>query len=560
MPRKHPKRQWAPLKFESAQPVEPAAVEPAAVEPAAVEPAAVGPPMVGPAPVGPAPLERWLEVAKAASQQPAGKQLASKWAATPDAVPADVDPTRLQPPKSPPAEPAKAWRPHRWPKLGRDAAGASDPTSYWSSRAVACETSRGVRPTTSWSYSPAPWAQSPPATPPAEDTSSSPLPAGCRPPRELTYASLIMATDGFNSGRLLGSGGAGSVFKADFDDSDSPLAGKVGAVKVIDTHRSDPNVAGFEEEVKILRRVRHPNIVALRGWAMHRSFRCLVYEFMDGSDAQARLKRCKEGAKGFPWHERLRLATDMAAGLAFLHNSEPRVFHRDIKPANVLMDTTGPAKIADFGMALLVEQPDKRCVRCKSIGGTKGYICPEYRRTSLFKESSDVYSYGASLLQLLTNITPRMTRHGAETVERLTHKVKPDAAGALDRAMENGDRNAGWPSDVRQGIAEIGLRCVTSREEKRPCMNDICQELSSLLPLPRPEPPPAEAPPVQEQQKPEELASGSTPAQCSPRMEVIMAWGPSGSANSLAAFLAAAGPGMLVRPDKGEVRRIRQQM
>ncbi|CAE7280020.1 CCR2, partial [Symbiodinium pilosum] len=127
------------------------------------------------------------------------------------------------------------------------------------------------------------------------------------------------------------------------------------AVKAIDLAAvvgagDNPEDAGFDEEVMMLSKFRHPNLVTLLGWGSHGSSRYLVYELLSGGDLFRRLHKSRsQTPTPFPWHERLSVCLDAATGLSHMHNSTPKAFHRDIKSANILLDRHGTAKMADFG-------------------------------------------------------------------------------------------------------------------------------------------------------------------------------------------------------------------
>ena len=128
---------------------------------------------------------------------------------------------------------------------------------------------------------------------------------------------------------------------------------------------------GFEEEVRTLSRLRHPNLVTLMGWGQHEAAKYLVYELL-GGDVIGRLLKCKRGETGFDWQQRTRVGTDAACGLSYMMNCEPKAFHRDIKPANILLDANGTAKKADFGLSGTAQEtsPGRRGVHSVCVGLT----------------------------------------------------------------------------------------------------------------------------------------------------------------------------------------------
>merc|ERR1719498_233781 len=114
-----------------------------------------------------------------------------------------------------------------------------------------------------------------------------------------------------------------------------------------------PESSGFMEEVRLLSKFRHPNLVILMRFARCGNQRFLIYELCRGGDVYHRLQKCTKRGAPFSWEQRISVAFDAACGLSHLHNSTPKVFHRDIKSPNILLDKNGNAKMADFGLAFL---------------------------------------------------------------------------------------------------------------------------------------------------------------------------------------------------------------
>lgn len=146
----------------------------------------------------------------------------------------------------------------------------------------------------------------------------------CGPPLEqlslqYSFAEVVAATDGFRREQLLGSGNFGKVYRGILRD------GTEVAVKVL----SNKGDMGFEEEVRVLSRFRHPNLVTLLGFSRdpEGERRCLLYEYLAGGDVQQRLERCSRDSQRFPFPADLRLsvALDAATGLAHLHRASPKV-------------------------------------------------------------------------------------------------------------------------------------------------------------------------------------------------------------------------------------------
>ena len=196
---------------------------------------------------------------------------------------------------------------------------------------------------------------------------------------EYSYDDLAKSTNNFSQSSQLGQGTYGSVYKGCLRE------GTEVAIKVL----PQPKESGFREEVEVLSKFRHPNLVILMGFARWSdgsasartktnnpevatwgpSTRFLVYELLDGGDVCARITNVPGASPApspsaaaasptakFPlldWRQRIAVLLDSALGLSHLHNARPQVFHRDIKSQNILLDKNGSAKMADFGLALL---------------------------------------------------------------------------------------------------------------------------------------------------------------------------------------------------------------
>lgn len=280
---------------------------------------------------------------------------------------------------------------------------------------------------------------------------------------EYTYGELQEATQNFDASRKLGSGSYGGVFRGILKD------GTEVAIKALDL----PEEAGFEEEVKVLSKFRHPNLVILMGFARHVTQRLLVYEHLAGGDVHKRLQRsCVENI-AFTYQQRVAVALDAACGLSHLHHATPKVFHRDIKSPNILLDKNGTAKMADFGLACLSHASAHKV---KQASGTVGYACPLYVQRGVVTQGSEVYSFGMVLLELLTASPPAYLGRQPGQIQYLAHHINGDIRVALSMV----DSKANWPAATARAIAELAMRCTQGQEQQRPGFLDIVRILRSL--------------------------------------------------------------------------------
>lgn len=279
--------------------------------------------------------------------------------------------------------------------------------------------------------------------------------------QEYLYEDVHAATEAFSASSRLGQGTYGSVYQGTLRD------GTEVAVKQL----SKPNESGFREEVEVLSKFRHPNLVILMGFARHAQERYLIYELLPGGDVCARLQKDTT----FTWLPRIHVACDSALGLSHLHCARPQVFHRDIKTQNILMDRNGTGKMADFGLALLA-QPGCSDASVEHTSGTVGYADPLYIRTGVVTEGSEVYSFGMVLLELLTRRPPALQHVSGRIEYQFVH-----LEGELSRVKAMLDPRAMWPVIVSTGLGELALRCISKQEVNRPSFINIVKQLRQLI-------------------------------------------------------------------------------
>jgi len=274
------------------------------------------------------------------------------------------------------------------------------------------------------------------------------------------------STKNFDPGGLLGSGTFGGVYKGVMRD------GTEVAIKVLQV----PEEAGFEEEVKVLSRFRHPNLVILMGFSRHwdTGGRSLIYEYLAGGDVSKRLHKSRQGVDLFEANMRLSAALDAASGLSHLHNASPRAFHRDIKGPNILLDKNGTAKMADFGLACVSASSQHKVAQAS---GTVGYACPEYIRTGVISEGSEVHSFGMVLLELLTGAPPAVQRH--DKPNEFCYLVD-HLQGSLQKVVQMLDPSARFPPSLAQLLAEIAFQCINPVPANRPLFVHLVEDLRRL--------------------------------------------------------------------------------
>ncbi|XVE48656.1 hypothetical protein DITRI_Ditri01bG0019600 [Diplodiscus trichospermus] len=220
--------------------------------------------------------------------------------------------------------------------------------------------------------------------------------------------------DAIKSENLIGKGGSGNVYKVQLN------GGKKLAVKHIWTSESSNrknyqssaamlNKRNFrsleyDAEVAALSAVRHVNVVKLYCSITSEDSSLLVYEYLPNGSLWDRLHSCHK--MEMSWELRYSIALGAARGLEYLHHGcERPVIHRDVKSSNILLDEEWKPRIADFGLAKIVQNGGGGDWT-HAIAGTHGYIAPEYAYTCKINEKSDVYSFGVVLMELVTGKRP----------------------------------------------------------------------------------------------------------------------------------------------------------
>lgn len=207
-----------------------------------------------------------------------------------------------------------------------------------------------------------------------------------------SYDELKASTRNFHRGNKIGEGTFGAVYKGTMRD------GSEVAVKELPSNIKQDNQA-FLNEVELISGFQHKNLVKLRGCGIRNNSRLLVYEYVENNC----LAQALFGSKAIllEWPIRYNIAVGMAKGLACLHSRGPqRLAHGDIKASNVLLDRFLEPKIADFGLARMCQNNERKVLT--RIEGKRGYVAPEYARYGQLTAKTDVFSFGIIALELVS--------------------------------------------------------------------------------------------------------------------------------------------------------------
>lgn len=292
--------------------------------------------------------------------------------------------------------------------------------------------------------------------------------------------SLQIATNFFSELNKLGHGGFGPVYKGLL-----PNGQEIAVKKLSLTSRQ--GVREFTNEVKLLLRSQHKNLVTLLGCCIEGPEKMLVYEYLPNKSLDYFLFD-KGKSASLDWTTRYRIVMGVARGLLYLHEEAPeRIIHRDIKASNILLDEKLNPKISDFGLARLFPGDDTH-VDTFRISGTHGYMAPEYAMRGYLSVKTDVFSYGVLVLEIVSGRKNHDRQLSGEKVDLLSYSWMLYQGGKalelLDPSLTKCNR------DEAAMCIQLGLLCCQANIADRPDMNSVHLMLSSdSFTLPRPSKP-----------------------------------------------------------------------
>ncbi|KAK4800560.1 hypothetical protein SAY86_021047 [Trapa natans] len=287
-----------------------------------------------------------------------------------------------------------------------------------------------------------------------------------------SYEELEEATHNFDPARELGDGGFGTVYYGELHD------GRVVAVKRL-YENNMKRVEQFVNEVEILTRLRHGNLVTLYGCTSRRSRELLlVYEFIPNGTVADHLHGKREGAGLLPWPIRLNIAIETADALSYLHEID--VIHRDVKTNNILLDNDFRVKVADFGLSRMF--PNDVTHVSTAPQGTPGYVDPEYYQCFQLTDKSDVYSFGVVLCELLSSKAAVDTNRHRQEINLANMAINKIQNHALEELV---DPCLGFETDysvkrMATLVAELAFRCLQQERDLRPTMLEVLEALRRI--------------------------------------------------------------------------------
>lgn len=275
-----------------------------------------------------------------------------------------------------------------------------------------------------------------------------------------TYKELQKATKNFTM--IVGKGAFGPVYKGMLPNM------AVVAVKVLATD-SKQGYKEFQNEVILLGRLHHKNLLDLVGYCAEGGHCLLAYDYMRNGSLAGRLH--DEHYEVLSWGQRITIAQDIARGIEYLHDGAfPPVIHRDIKSSNILLDSFMVAKVSDFGLSKEADSD----IPVSGIRGTYGYVDPEYVSTNSLTNKSDMYSFGVLLFEL---IAARRPQEGLMDYIELANGRREVWLQFLDPRLK---QDCNFKELIE--LVSIASKCVENEARKRPKIHEVVQALSRLGP------------------------------------------------------------------------------
>ncbi|XP_060957632.1 G-type lectin S-receptor-like serine/threonine-protein kinase At1g61490 isoform X1 [Cannabis sativa] len=289
--------------------------------------------------------------------------------------------------------------------------------------------------------------------------------------------SVAMATNRFSIANKLGQGGFGPVYKGE-------LHGKEVAVKRLSSSSSQGDEE-FRNEMILISKLQHRNLVKLIGCCIENEEKLLIYEFMLNKSLDTFIFDDKRRRSAeLDWSTRFKIIEGIARGLVYLHrDSSLRVIHRDLKASNILLDEKMNPKISDFGLARIFEGT-LDLANTHRVVGTIGYMSPEYALRGIFSEKSDVFSYGVLILEIISGKKNTSFKGEEEQYQGLiayAWQLWSESRGIelVDESL--GESCINESSETMMRCIHIGLLCVQDFASDRPSMAQVASMLTNHI-------------------------------------------------------------------------------
>ncbi|KAL2931892.1 Cysteine-rich receptor-like protein kinase 29 [Bienertia sinuspersici] len=280
---------------------------------------------------------------------------------------------------------------------------------------------------------------------------------------QFSFGTIKHATGDFSDDNKLGQGGFGTVYKGVLSD------GQELAVKRLSMNSGQGDLQ-FKNEILLLAKLEHRNLVRLLGFCLHEEEMLLLYEFLEKRSLDYFIFDPVQ-RESMRWETRYKIIYGIARGLLYLHEeSRTRIIHRDLKAGNVLLDAEFNPKIADFGMARLFNI-DQTQTYASRIVGTYGYMSPEYVLHGHVSMKTDVFSFGVLVLEIVSGQRISSFLNG-ENPENLLSFAWKNWVGDTALNIVDPTLSRSFSTNIMRCI-HIGLLCVQENPEDRPTMSSV---------------------------------------------------------------------------------------
>ncbi|KAL0285540.1 UNVERIFIED_CONTAM: G-type lectin S-receptor-like serine/threonine-protein kinase [Sesamum calycinum] len=287
-----------------------------------------------------------------------------------------------------------------------------------------------------------------------------------------SFEMLATATNNFDLSNKLGMGGFGPVYKGKLANGNEIAVKRLSAA-------SGQGLEEFMNEVVVISKLQHRNLVRLLGCCVEKEEKMLIYEYMQNRSLDVFLFADKT-QDVLDWRKRFNIMEGIGRGLLYLHrDSRLRIIHRDLKPSNILLDEDWNPKISDFGMARIFGGNQDQANTGKVVG-TYGYMAPEYAMGGRFSEKSDVFSFGVLVLEIISGRRNTSFYNDEFSLGLLGYAWKlwneDNVADFIDKRISSPTFQA---EIVR--CLHIGLLCVQEFPINRPTISTVLSMLSSEI-------------------------------------------------------------------------------
>ncbi|XP_062190112.1 cysteine-rich receptor-like protein kinase 6 [Phragmites australis] len=288
----------------------------------------------------------------------------------------------------------------------------------------------------------------------------------------IDVSTLRAATGDFDESNKLGEGGFGAVYKGVLPDGDEI------AVKRL-SKSSTQGVEELKNELALVAKLKHKNLVRLVGVCLEQQERLLVYEFVPNRSLDLILfDTDNEKRERLDWGQRYNIINGIARGLQYLHeDSQLKVVHRDLKASNILLDMNMNPKISDFGLARIFGRDQTQAVTNRVVG-TYGYMAPEYVMRGNYSVKSDAFSFGVMALEIVTGRKNNDCYNSQKSEDLLTTVWEHWEAGTMTELVDPSMGGSFPVGDVVRCI-HVGLLCVQGDPADRPVMSSVVMMLGT---------------------------------------------------------------------------------